>query len=270
METLRYANPNCRHCKGRGKVRTGPGLGDFAICVCAEAGRRREAAQKLVEASFPERAREMTLSSFDTGGKPQNELALQVARNFVDNFQRARQEGWVLGFWGQPRAGKTHLAVATAQACTKRYMIRPMLLNLPKALRMERERFDDKSKPSPFSQAQAADLLVIDDLGAEYERMAGDSSRVSWLSEMVYMLIDERIMQNKPFIYTTNLSPADIENRYSGETWHRVLARLREAEVNPAGALEVIAVPGKARSRNAGAAEILFAQPKGATAASAS
>lgn len=262
METLRYANPNCPRCGGRGRVRVGSGINEFAICACAEAGRRREAAEKLVAACFPARAREMTLASFDTGDKPQNELALRVARNFVENFTQARREGWVLGFWGNPRAGKTHLAVAVAQACTKRYMIRPMLLNLPKALRQERERFDNKDLPSPFAQAAQADLLVLDDLGAEYERMAGDSSRVSWLSEQIYMLIDERIMQNRPFIYTTNLAPAEIESRYSGEAWHRVLARLREAEINPAGALEVIAVPGKASSRNQQAAEILFAPAK--------
>ena len=71
----------------------------------------------------------MTLARFETGGISQNEKALVAARNFVDNFLRAQEEGWVLGLWGQPRAGKTHLAVAIAQACTKRYLVRPMLLN---------------------------------------------------------------------------------------------------------------------------------------------
>lgn len=240
-------------------MRVGESITDWAVCPCVEVGRRREAAERLLEAAFPPRARQMTLATFETGGLAQNELALRVARNFVDNFLQAREEGWVLGYWGQPRSGKTHLAVAVAQACTKRYLVRPMLLNLPKALRQERERYKDESLPSPFQQARIADLVVLDDLGAEYERTAGDTSRVSWLSEQIYMLIDDRIMQNKPFIYTTNLAPTEIDQRYSGETWHRVLARLREAEVNPAGAFEVLRVEGQGLSRNNAAAELLTA-----------
>jgi DNA replication protein DnaC len=258
METARYALKTCRRCHGRGRVRTGEGITEWAVCPCAVAGLRQAAADQLLQATLPPRALDMTLDSFETGGLAQNERAEKAARSFVDNFLRAQEEGWVLGFYGQPRAGKTHLGVAIAQACAKRYLCRPVLLNLPKALRQERERFSDRDLPSPFQAAAQGDLLVLDDLGAEYERTADDPSRVSWLSEQLYMLIDERVMNNRPFVYTTNLTRSDMERRYSNEAWQRVYARLREAEVNPSGALEVVRVPDLHKVRNSEAADLLF------------
>lgn len=256
METSRYALKSCKRCHGKGRVKTGEGITQWAVCPCAIAGLRRDAADKLLKATLPPRAREMTLGNFQTGEIAQNQQALKAAMNFVDNYERAAQEGWVLGFFGQPRTGKTHLGVAIAQAITKRYLARPAFCNLPRALREERERFRNPDLPSPLQSAATSDFLVLDDLGAEYERMAEDSSRVSWLSEQVYLLLDERIMNNKPFVYTTNLSRSDMEKKYQNETWQRVFARLREAEVNPAGALEIVRVKGI--EKNNEAAEILF------------
>lgn len=207
MDPRRFAQPNCPRCKGEGRVRDGEGINDLAICPCALYGQRKAAAQAKVEKIFPPRARRMTLASSQSGGLAQNERALRVARNYVGNFLQAREEGWVLGYWGQPRTGKTHLAIAIAQAVTKRYLATPMLLDVPKALRQERARFNNPDLPSPLEIAALADLLVIDDLEAQYERQADDRSRVSWVSEQLYTLLDERFMHHRPTIYTTNLAP---------------------------------------------------------------
>ena len=256
METARYALSDCRLCRGRGRVRTGEGITEWAVCPCAVARLRQGAAEKMLQSTLPPRALRMTLDSFQSGGFAQNERAEKAARSFVDHYEDARSEGWVLGFYGEPRSGKTHLAVAIAQACTKRFLCKPYLLNLPKALRAERERFQDGSRVSELQEAAEADLLVLDDLGAEYERAGGGA--VSWLSEQLYLLIDDRVMNNRPFIYTTNLSRSDMDRKYSNESWQRVYARIREAEINPSGALEVIRVPDLDGDRKTKAAAILF------------
>lgn len=258
VDSRLYADPNCPICEGKGRVPKEPGSLQRQICICVELNLRRALAERLLEHTLPPAALKMTLATFNTGGLAPNELALRVARNFVDHYLQAAEEGWALGFWGKPRTGKTHLAVATALACTKRYLIRPYLLNLPRALAAERERFRDDAVDSPFKKAAACDLLILDDLGAEYQRQGADSGAVSWVSEMVYNLVDERIMNTRPILYTSNLSPQDMQSRYGGETWARVLGRLREAEVNPAGALEVIEVPGEGVARNSDAAGLLF------------
>jgi DNA replication protein DnaC len=206
----------------------------------------------------------MTFESFDTGGLAQNEQALLVAQNFVDNFPRASRHGWVIGFHGEPRAGKTHLAVAILQACAQRYrpdghLLTPQLLNLPKALRAERERYNKPELPSPLQEAKVTSLLALDDMGAEYQREE-DTSRVSWLSEQLYDLLDERLMNNRPLVYTTNLSPSDMERRYDNEQWMRVLARLREAEITDP--LEVLKV-SREQPERAKAKQMLYASRSG-------
>jgi DNA replication protein DnaC len=258
MDTARYAQKDCPRCGGRGRIRTGEGITDWAVCPCALFGQRKATAELLIAQTFPGRAREMTLASFNAGELAQNERALLVAGNFVDNYRRAREQGWVLGFWGPPRAGKTHLAVGIAQACAKRYLARAMLLNVPKALRAERERYSNPDLPSPFAQAALVDLLILDDLGAEYERQGDDRSRVSWVTEQLYGLLDERFMHSRPLIYTTNLAPSDMSRRYSSEAWKRVYGRLMQAEV--VDPLEIVPVAAAA-SLDPGAAELLFQRP---------
>lgn len=234
MDTMKLADSNCRHCHGEGQIPTG-GISGWRVCTCVLLAQRQMGASHYLNATLPKRALEMTIASFETGDISQNQRALDAARNFIDNYLQAREEGWVMGFWGEPRAGKTHLAVGMAQAAAKRYGARPELMNLPKALHRERERFGNRGLSSPLTTGRTCDLLVLDDFGAEYLKGAGDS--VDWVAEQMYQLIDERYMNNLPTIYTTNLSPSQIKEKYSGTAWERVLARLEYSNV---GVLEVM------------------------------
>ena len=38
-------------------------------------------------------------------------------------------------------------------------------------------------------------------------------------------------MNDRPTIYTTNLSPSDMKSRYTGEAWKRILSRIESAQV---------------------------------------
>jgi DNA replication protein DnaC len=232
MDTKQFADPDCRLCHGRGRVKTGETLASWAVCFCAIAGQRKQTADMLINKLFPERAQKMTLNNYQTGGILQNEQALKISKNFVDNYSQARSEGWMIGFYGPPQSGKTHLSVGIAQAITKRYLARPLFMNLPKALKTERERYSNSDIESELIKGTQVDLLILDDLGAEYER-AEDRSRVSWLTEQVYTLLDERIMKNLPTVYTTNLSPTEMETKYNNEAGQRIIARMKTALVMP-------------------------------------
>lgn len=255
MDTALLADKDCRICGGKGRVKIGEGINDWAICPCVTLAHRKQVAHKILENSLPPRALEMTLKTFNTGGRAKNERALLAARNFVENFETASKEGWVIGFYGEPRCGKTHLAIAIGQACAKRYLVQPEFLNLPRALRLERERFRDESIRSPFDAAASAPLLLLDDLGAQYER--GGSDRVSWVSEQLYNLIDARVMSALPIVYTTNLKPSELERTMGGESSRRVLGRLNESTV---AQIELVAVPEIRSSKNSERADLLFAE----------
>lgn len=236
-------------------MQTGPSITDWAVCPCAIVGQRQAAAERLIAQRFSGRAREMTFATFQTGDKAKNEQALKVARNFVEHYEQAQEKGWILGFWGPPNCGKTHLAVSIGQACIKRYLARPLLLNVPRMLRQERERFSNYDVSSPIDQAMQADLLILDDIGAQYERDNGPDS-VSWVAEQLYTILDERYMSCLPTIITSNLSPSDFERRMAGESGKRVLSRIERAQVTPM--MEVVPVPG-AGNINESDAGLLFA-----------
>lgn len=242
MDSARYALPECPRCGGKGSItRTrDDGALDYLLCPCAVIGQRRVAADAWVERLFPGRMRQMTLATYQTGGLEQNALALRVARNFVDDWPSAVSEGWMLGFTGPPRAGKTHLATAIAIACLRRYLARPHVLSVPLLLREERRTYSQRSdgSPSPVDMAMRADLLVLDDLGAEYIRSRTDArSGVEWVDEQLYLVLDERVRLNRPVVYTTNLSLQGLRDTLSD----RVFSRLERAQV---GLVEVVPTPG--------------------------
>lgn len=232
-----FADPQCPKCHGKGKVKTGPGLLNSARCLCSIIGQHAYTAERMIRRDFPGRAAHMTFDTFQTGDSAFNERALKVARNFVDNYERASQKGWLLGFWGLPSAGKTHLAYAIAIEVTRRYLARAQVLNVVDMLRQEKKTWDrtdpDAPKRSPLDVAMNAPMLVLDDLGAEYTKASLDSGQVTWVYEQLYLLLDRRIMANRPTIYTTNLSPSDLERRLDTDAGMRVWGRIERAQVAP-------------------------------------
>lgn len=240
------ANPDCPVCHGRGSVKTGELSGEWAICPCAIAGQRLAVAQMRLERALPSRARRMTLASFQPGESAKNAQALKAARNFVEHYERACAEGWVLGFTGPPAAGKTHLAVGILQACMKRYGgTTGAYINVPQMLRDERERWRAKDgSRSPIDEAMTVDLLVLDDLGAQYERDT-EADKVTWVMEQLYTVLDARLMADRPTLYTTNMAWSDLVRRMDNEAAMRVLSRIERAQVCPP--LEVVPVSGTNR-----------------------
>jgi DNA replication protein DnaC len=265
METALYAKKDCRLCHGKGRVRTGEHIGEEVICPCVILGKRQADAERAIAQRLPERAKQMTLEGYDPGGDPKNEQALAIARNFVDNYEQAEREGWVLGFWGLPNSGKTHLTLGIAQECVRRYNAKAVIFNISAELRRERERFrapaprfqgagDVPAPPSPIDRAVAAGLLVLDDIGAEYHRQGAETDQVSWVYEQLYTILEERIMACRPTLYSSNLSPSDLARRMGNESGKRVLSRIERSQVTPA--LEVVEVPGANRQSEAAAAKL--------------
>lgn len=269
METALYAKPDCPRCHGKGRVRTGTHLGQEAICPCAILGKRLLDAERVIEQQLPERAKQMTLDSYDAGGDPKNEQALAIARNFVDNYEQAEDEGWLMGFWGLPGVGKTHLTLGIVQDCVRRYNVKPVIFNVSSELRRERQSFGGPSgrfqggtwipaPVSPIDRAIEAQLLVLDDIGAEYHRQGADSSSVSWVYEQLYTILEERIMGCRPTLFSSNLSPSDLARRMDNEAGKRVLSRIERSQVAPA--LEVVEVEGANRQSEAAASKLFAAR----------
>lgn len=238
MDAKKYALPNCPRCHGSGYIH-GKTVMEHRLCMCAILGQHREAAEMRISATLPKAAAKMTFASYNTGGNQVNERALTAARNFVEHWEdRATEKGWILGFYGEPASGKTHLAHAIAIALIKRYFVTAEVLNVPNMLRLEKERFNEDSKNRTQSLIQRAidcDFLVLDDLGSEYRK--SQDGTVTWLDEQLYNILDARIMNLRPMVYTTNLAPDALKTLLSSaqdEMLNRIWSRIERAQVGPA------------------------------------
>ena len=62
----------------------------------------------------------------------------------------------------------------------------------------------------------SADLLIIDDLGTEFNN--------SLVASALFTLINERILRRKPTVISTNLSMEELQNRYSDRVFSRIVS----------------------------------------------
>lgn len=244
MDPRALAHPECPVCNGNGSITRTRDNGSlqYSICQCVLYAHRDRVAKMRIRKHLGEQARRMTFAAYDPGRDARNLTALTVAQNFCNEWLSARREGWMLGFFGKPGCGKTHLATAMVIDVMRRFGTTGLVVSVPALLRDQRKSFQAKGDAAtPIERATAADILVMDDIGAEYLRTRADArSDVDWVDEQLYLLLDERLRENRPTIYTTNMATNDLRQTLS----ERVASRIERSEVMPA--LEMAKVPGRA------------------------
>ena len=116
---------------------------------------------------------------------------------------------------GDTGLGKTHLSLAIANDVIRRgysvvYASAPIL-----SRRLEKQYFQrGGAEEHTFDLLADCDLLIIDDLGAEYHNKFNVSE--------LYNLFNARLLRGKPVIINTNLSLRELEEVYS----HRFVSRV--------------------------------------------
>lgn len=189
-----------------------------------EAARRVEDAQKRLEAKMnktgiPLRYRTKDFASFvaDTDAK---EKARAIAMEFAQNFDQHFKKGTVAVFSGLPGTGKSHLAIAIAQAVMSSHTV--LYISAIDAVRMVR---DTWRKDSKNTELQVLDmltdlhLLVLDEVGVQY---GTDAEQIT-----LFDIIDKRYRDMMPTILLTNQNRAGM-NEFLGD---RSFDRLREGGI---------------------------------------
>jgi DNA replication protein DnaC len=190
--------PVCPRCHGAGYVRKDVPVGhrDFGRavrCGCLDAEHDQQQQQRLWRLSNLGAFEEMTFAAFNPR-VPGTRAAWQAATQYA-----AEPTGWLV-LQGPCGSVKTHLAAAIAQqqfqAGTRvQFILVATLLDHLRATFAPTSKvgFDDL-----FAQSCDADLLVLDDLGAE--------RTTAWVQEKLFQLLNHRYSYRLPTIITTNLT----------------------------------------------------------------
>lgn len=155
-------------------------------------------------------------------------------KNFKQGFQIAKDyiagETYNTLLVGKAGAGKSHLAMSILKDVNnnaKPYK-RCLFLSIDELMREIRASYDypasDWTERKAIDRAVKADVLVLDDLGAEIGLLSNQSQSSNFVGRVLTSILNGRT--NKPTIITSNLKYSDIEHKYD----KRITSRLRIGE----------------------------------------
>lgn len=229
---------NCPHCRRERVTKTTDLLG-VAITVtlpCMCEIREHEQELAYIQAHEERRradiirrnsglvhaAAEMTFDTFIP--RDGTERALQVAREFTDNFKDRLAAGEGFVFIGEYGNGKSHLAAATVHELVNRGFTASYQAT-PELLKRVRATFNGsgqrETEAGILEVLQEVKCLALDDVGAH--------KQTEWAEEFLYTVIDHRYRRRLPTIITSNCSGVDGEKSLTealgGRTVDRILER---------------------------------------------
>jgi DNA replication protein DnaC len=201
--------PACPVCQGLGWYRLAVPIGHarFGEAIRCECKRTEDAAVAAARAVRASNLRGDLLSKTFEGyvASPETRPALAAVRAFTEE-----PKGWLL-LVGSYGCGKTHLLAACANALLAAGR-HPLYVEVPAWLDYVRGGYDEEDVASGedraavrLRQAIEADVLLLDDLGAE--------SRTAWTRERLFLLLNARYDTAAPTVIATNLAPDDLDGR---------------------------------------------------------
>ncbi len=167
------------------------GITRVTRCDCVRAS---AAARLLAEARIPRRYQHCDFDNY-VAYNEQLGKAQQISRRLADSFPVVDKG---LFFQGPPGVGKTHLAVAILKQVIEKGA-RGLFYDTRDLLRIIRSTYDPVNRTQEMDVLRPvieADLLVLDDLGAE--------KTSEWVEETLNLIVNARYSEKRTTIFTSN------------------------------------------------------------------
>jgi DNA replication protein DnaC len=168
------------------------GVARVTRCDCVK---EAQGDRLLGAARIPKRYQHCSLDTF-TAYNEHLEKALRHARQLADAFPVVERG---LFLEGLPGVGKTHLAVAVLAQVIRTRGARGLFYDTRDLLRLIRSTYDPVSQAAEMDvlrPVMTADLLVLDDLGAE--------KTSEWVEETLNLIVNARYSERRTTIFTSN------------------------------------------------------------------
>ena len=196
-------------------------------CECYMSLLKKYAAEEL------NRNTPLELSSFEDfnldyypktkNGDSPREAMSYVYNSCVKYAQSFDLDSVSLYFYGRTGLGKTHLSLAIAnEAIKKGYnVIYGSVINFLN--KMEKEKFNRSEAATDTEKLLIdADLLILDDLGAEFT--------TAYTVSAIYNILNSRICRGVPTIISSNLDLEEVKRRYPESIASRIIGNFSTVE----------------------------------------
>lgn len=211
-----YLEPiyTCSSCQDTGYITTPDGLKEKCHCF-----RQQEISYLYEQSNIQEMIAKENFSTLSYEYYQGEDLTrfrkcVEICRNFVQNFE---QDYHNLFFYGTVGTGKSFLSGCIAKELLQKghsviYFSSSGLFDT-----LARYSFDIKSKEALYNfykDLYNYDLVIIDDLGTEVTN--------NFVTSQLFSLLNERHLNRKATIISTNLSLEELRDRYSDRIFSRI------------------------------------------------
>lgn len=191
----------CARCEGTGwRPVEQDGIRRVERCSCWQ---QTAATRALEAARVPPRYARCDLDSFILYPNERLQAAVARARRFIEAFPAVTKG---LCLIGPPGIGKTHIAVSVLRAVILEKGARGLFYDVRDLLRIIRSTYNPVVRTAEMDvlrPVMEADLLVLDDLGAEKPS--------EWVEETMNLIVNTRYNERRPTIFTTNYEDSPDE-----------------------------------------------------------